>query len=71
MWGWVRSVFDRGADSRAERDEEMAFHLDRLTDDLIREGMEPAAARREAVRRFGNPERVQERAREEEGLAAG
>jgi predicted permease len=71
MWGWVRSWFDRDEGSRAELDEEMAFHLDRLADDLVREGMSPNEARREAVRRFGNPERVQERAREERGLAFG
>ena len=31
MWGWMRSWFGRDGGSRAELDEEMAFHLDRLT----------------------------------------
>jgi len=58
-----------GARFRRELDEEMAFHLERLTQDLIREGMEPKAARREALLRFGSPERVQARSREARGLA--
>jgi predicted permease len=54
---------------RRELDEEMAFHVDALTEDLVREGMSPRAARREAVRRFGNREAVHERSREERGVA--
>jgi len=53
---------------RRELDEEMKFHLERLTDDLIRQGMKPAEARREARLRFGSPERVQARSREARGL---
>lgn len=34
--------------------EELALHLDLLTEELVAEGMEPAAARREAERRFGD-----------------
>ena len=37
-----------------ELDEELALHLDLLTEELTAAGMEPAAARREADRRFGN-----------------
>jgi predicted permease len=68
---WKR-IWDRlrGKALRAELDEEMAFHLDALARDLEDGGMSPAEARREALRRFGNPERVQERAREERGFAA-
>lgn len=55
--------------SRRELDEEMAFHVDRLLEDLVRQGMDPKEARREARIRFGSPERVQSRAREERGLA--
>lgn len=54
---------------RQALDEEMAFHLDRLTEDLVARGMEPKEARREALRRFGNPERVQEEVRRARGLA--
>ncbi len=53
-WAWLKRW--RGA--RRELDEETAFHLDRLTEDLIDEGWDPQEARREAVRRFGSPERV-------------
>jgi putative ABC transport system permease protein len=34
--------------------DELGLHLDLLTEELIGEGMEPAAARREAERRFGD-----------------
>jgi predicted permease len=54
---------------REELDEEMAFHIDALTEDLVRQGMSPEAARREAVHRFGSREAVHDRAREERGLA--
>lgn len=54
---------------RQELEEEMDFHVDRLTEDLVREGMSRQEARREARIRFGSPERVQARAREERGLA--
>ena len=35
-------------------EEEVRLHLDLLTEELVAEGMEPAAARREAERRFGD-----------------
>ncbi len=54
---------------REELDEEMAFHIDCLTEDLIEKGMDPKEARREAVQRFGSQARVQEEAREAMGLA--
>ena len=47
----------------------MEFHIERLTEDLVRQGMDPEQARREARLRFGSTERVQHRAREERGLA--
>src|SRR5947209_463721 len=37
-----------------EVDEELAFHLEMRTRDLVARGLDPAAARREAERRFGN-----------------
>jgi predicted permease len=58
-----------GARSRHELDEEIAFHLEALTQDLVRQGMDPKEARREAHIRFGAPEWVHERTREERGLA--
>ena len=45
-------------------DREMSFHINELADDLILRGMEPAAARREARRRFGNPSVQKERTRD-------
>jgi predicted permease len=39
-------------------EEEVRLHLDLLTEELVAEGMEPAAARREAERRFGAREAI-------------
>lgn len=58
-----------GEDFNRELDEEMAFHIDRLAEDLMRRGMDPDTARREARIRFGSTERAQARTREERGLA--
>lgn len=52
-----------------ELDEEISFHMDRLTEDLIRRGIDPEEARREAKLRFGGRDRVQSRSREARGLA--
>lgn len=59
----------RGFRFRKELDEEMAFHIQCLTDDLIRDGMDPKQARREASIRFGSREGVQDRSREVQGMA--
>ncbi|HEV8356742.1 MAG TPA: ABC transporter permease, partial [Gemmatimonadales bacterium] len=40
--------------AEADLEEEVQLHLDLLTEELVAEGMEPAAARREAERRFGD-----------------
>ena len=58
-----------GARFRRELDEEMAFHVDALADDLVRSGMSREEARRQARIRFGSTEHVHERARAERGLA--
>lgn len=55
--------------SRAELEAEMEFHVERLAEDLEREGLDPKEARRRARMRFGSPERVHARVREERGLA--
>lgn len=39
--------------------DELQFHVDLLTKDLIAGGMDPAAAQREAARRFGDRKKVQ------------
>jgi predicted permease len=43
---------------RDEVDEELRFHLETRIDELVGAGAEPAAARREALRRFGDPARI-------------
>ncbi|HUF75380.1 MAG TPA: ABC transporter permease, partial [Longimicrobiales bacterium] len=65
----LRHLLD-GRRFRRELDEEMAFHIDALANDLVRSGMDPAEARRQARIRFGSMEHAHERARAERGLAA-
>jgi putative ABC transport system permease protein len=62
--------------AEASVDEELAFHLGEITEELVRAGWDPAAARAEALRRFGDVEqtraycaRMQTR-REREGRTA-
>ncbi len=65
---WVVVLF-RGSRFRRELEEEMAFHIRCLAEDLIRGGMDPKRALREAKLRFGSRERVQSKSREARGLA--
>jgi predicted permease len=48
--------------------EELRFHIDRYTDDLVRSGMPPQAAARRARIEFGSLNNVQEECREARGL---
>src|SRR4051812_18451100 len=41
-----------------EVDEELSFHIDMRVRELVASGMDPAAARREAERRLGDPRRI-------------
>ena len=59
---WHRVV--RGA-GRDEVDEEIRYHIDRQTEKNIRLGMSPAAARRDALVKFGGVERTKEAVRDE------
>ncbi len=59
----------RASRVRRELDQEMAFHIHCLTEELMRQGMDPKAAHREALLRFGSRERVQARTREVRGAA--
>jgi putative ABC transport system permease protein len=62
----MRSRFYRlpwKADVRDEVSEEIAFHIEMRTRELIAAGMDAAAARREAERRFGDVERMRARLR--------
>jgi putative ABC transport system permease protein len=49
-------------------DDELRFHLEQRTDELIAQGMDPEQARREAIHRFGNRTLVKERARDRDIL---
>ncbi len=49
-------------------DDELRFHLEQRTDQLIAQGMDPEEARREALRRFGNRTLVKESARDRDIL---
>ncbi len=59
----VANVFRR---RRLDRDiaQELSFHRERRTQDLIAGGLSPAAARRQAALRFGNATAVQEQSAE-------
>jgi predicted permease len=59
----------RGGRFSQDLDDEMAFHIELLTGDLIRSGMDPVEARREALLRFGSTERAKSRSREVRGVA--
>ena len=48
-------------DVHALVDDEIAFHVDLLTEELVAQGRPPAEARREALRRFGNVDGVRRR----------
>ena len=58
----LRRLLRRG---NAELDEELAFHLDRQTEENIVAGMTPTEARRQARIAFGAVERAKEECREE------
>jgi predicted permease len=66
---WSRlNILLGGNRFRKELDEELSFHIDCLAQDLIKEGMAPSEARRQARIRVGSVERVKSRSREERGL---
>ena len=51
---WRRYARFFGPDPAADVKDELGFHLAAKTDDLIRQGWDPAAARKEAERQFGD-----------------
>jgi predicted permease len=63
------AILLRGARAQREIDEELRLHVDLEADELVRQGMSPVAARREALRRFGGVDRHREAAREARGTA--
>ena len=56
---WRRYARFFGPDPVADVKDELRFHLDARTDDLIAQGWSPEAARREAERQFGDVRAVQ------------
>ncbi|MDX1647722.1 MAG: ABC transporter permease [Longimicrobiales bacterium] len=62
----LRILF-RKAEVEQELDEEVRLHVEMETEDLVRRGMDPARARREAYRRFGGMERTKEQVRDTRG----
>jgi predicted permease len=60
---WRRYVRFWGADVEADVDDELRFHLESRVQDLIAEGMDPARAREESMRRFGDVPRIRDACR--------
>ena len=52
----------------ADFDDEVAAHLDLLTEEHIRRGLPPDEARRQAILRFGGPVQIKEQQHEDRGL---
>ncbi len=65
----VRALFRKG-ELDAALDEELRFHLEMETDQLVRSGMSPEAARLAARRNFGGVEQVKEAYRDRRGFPA-
>jgi putative ABC transport system permease protein len=60
---WVKTFFLRGR-AEEELDEELAFHLQAKTEELVERGVEPSRAREMALRAMEGVERQKERCRE-------
>src|SRR5262249_25103932 len=64
--GWLARLFgSRKLDH--ELDREVRAHLDLLTDDLLRSGLSPGEARRQAMLAFGNVDVTKEASRDARG----
>jgi putative ABC transport system permease protein len=61
---WRRYLRFWGPDPRADVADELAFHLESLVEENVATGMEPAAARRAALARFGDRARYEDQCRE-------
>jgi predicted permease len=61
--GSIRGLW-AGNRVEAELDEELAFHVDRQTEQNVRRGMAPEEARRAALVRFGGIDKVKDESRE-------
>lgn len=56
---WRRYARLFGPDTRRDVEDELQFHLQTKVDELVQRGLEPAAARREAERQFGDLRAIQ------------
>ena len=56
MWRRIQRLL--GADLAADAEDELSHHIEMRTRQLEAAGMDPASARAEALRRFGDVERV-------------
>ena len=56
---WRRYARFFGPDPAADVKDELAFHLQARTDDLMRQGLSADAARKEAERQFGDVRAVE------------
>ena len=65
---WIRRLFGEKR-LNAELHAELRFHVDRLADDLMAQGMQPEDARREATLRFGGETQIAEDCRDVRGTA--
>lgn len=61
--GWFDTTARSEAEIEREIAEEIAFHLEQRTRELVEQGMAEGEARIEAERRFGSPERVRAQCR--------
>jgi predicted permease len=74
MWQWLRTLWSRWratiTSGRLDRefDEELSTHLELIVDECRAQGMSSADARREAVRRLGQPALLREVHREQRGV---
>ena len=64
--GWMSRWFRRERLDQ-ELDRELRFHIDARVQDLIRDGVAPAEARRRALAEFGGLEPIRESARDARG----
>jgi predicted permease len=67
LWRRISGLV-RKREMEAELDEELRFHVEMEAAQLRERGLDPEAARTEALRRFGGVEKVKEECREEQGL---
>ena len=68
MWPRALWQFVHRAEADAELDDEIRFHLDRRTDELVASGLSAEQARLQARREFGGVEQVKEECRDVRAL---